>query len=66
MQTEPLNISTFNGTVTVTFSDAVIASTTRARVICVEGEPDVFYIPFEDIYFDMLRAMDKTIYRTRE
>jgi uncharacterized protein (DUF427 family) len=62
-QTEQLKIGTFDGTVTVTFSDAVIASTTRARMVCVEGEPDVFYIPFEDIYFEMLRAMDKTVHR---
>lgn len=61
--TEELKIRTFDGTVTVTFSDAVIASTTRARVVCVEGEPDVFYIPFKDIYFEMLRALDKTVHR---
>lgn len=64
MQIEPLSIGTFDGTVTVTFSDAVIASTTDARVVCVRGEPDVFYIPFEDIYFEMLRAMEKTIHRS--
>jgi uncharacterized protein (DUF427 family) len=63
MLSDQLSITTFQGTVTVTFSDAIIASTTRARVVCVEGEPDVFYIPFEDIYFEMLREMDKTVHR---
>ncbi|MBB6468769.1 DUF427 domain-containing protein [Aminobacter carboxidus] len=63
MQTEHLNISPFNGTVTVAFSDAIIASTTHAQVICVEGEPDVFYVPFEDIYFEMLTKSHKTVHR---
>ena len=63
METEQPNISTLSGTVTVTFSDAVVASTTEARIVCVDGEPDVFYVPFKDVYFEMLTAMDKTIYR---
>lgn len=63
METEQPQISTFSGTVTVTFSDAVVASTTEARMVCVGGEPDVFYVPFKDVYFEMLTAMDKTIYR---
>lgn len=64
MQSEQSKIMAFGGTVTVAFSDAVIASSTKAKMICVDGEPDVFYVPFEDIYFEFLTAMEKTVYRT--
>lgn len=36
------------------FSDAIIASTERAKVLHEDGHDPVFYIPFEDIYFDLL------------
>ncbi|TIT54413.1 MAG: DUF427 domain-containing protein, partial [Mesorhizobium sp.] len=49
-----LAITPFNGTVTVRFSDAIIASTERAKVLHEAGHDPVFYIPFEDIYFDLL------------
>ncbi|PDQ23023.1 hypothetical protein CN311_00780 [Mesorhizobium sanjuanii] len=56
-----LRIAPFEGTVTVRFSDAIIASTERAKVVYEQGDDSVFYIPFEDIYFDLL---EKTNNRT--
>ncbi|MBS3649295.1 DUF427 domain-containing protein [Pseudaminobacter sp. 19-2017] len=52
---EELSIEPFDGTVTVRFSDAVIASTRRARILQEPGREPVLYIPFEDIYFDFLK-----------
>jgi uncharacterized protein (DUF427 family) len=52
-----LVIEPFEGTVIVTFSDAIIASTDKARLVHEGGEEPVLYVPFEDIYFDFL---DKT------
>lgn len=45
-------IAPFDGSVTVFFSDSVIASTTSAKVLCVDDGPDVFYTPFKDVYFE--------------
>lgn len=56
-----LRIVPFEGTVTVRFSDAIIASSDRAKVLYEHGDDPVFYIPFEDIYFDLL---EKTNTRT--
>ena len=50
-----LVIEPFAGTVTVTFSDAVIASSDRALILRESGHEPVFYIPFEDIYFEFLQ-----------
>ena len=50
LSTEP-----FDGTVTVRFSDAIIASTRRAKVLREPGKDPVFYIPFDGIYFDFLK-----------
>jgi len=63
MASDQLRISLFTGTVTVMFSKLIIASSTDAKAICVDGEPDVFYIPFEDINFEHLTALDRTVYR---
>ncbi|WP_319944201.1 DUF427 domain-containing protein [Mesorhizobium sp. AR10] len=49
-----LLITPFDGTVTVRFSDAIIASTERAKVLHEDGRDPVFYVPFDDIYFDLL------------
>ena len=51
---EMLMIEPFVGTVTARFSDAVIASSDKAKVLRERGKDAVFYIPFEDIYFDFL------------
>jgi uncharacterized protein (DUF427 family) len=55
-----LVVEPFDGTVTATFSDAVIASTDRARILRESGHDPVFYIPFEDIYFEFLEQTGTT------
>jgi uncharacterized protein (DUF427 family) len=55
-----LTIEPFAGTVTVRFSDAIVAATERAKVLREEGHEPVFYIPFEDIYFDLFEKTDTT------
>ena len=49
-----VRIEPFRGTIKVTFSDAIIASTDNALQVVEEGRDPVYYIPFEDIYFDFL------------
>jgi len=55
-----LSIEPFAGTVTATFSDAIIASTDRAKMLRESGHDPVFYIPFEDIYFEFLEKSATT------
>ena len=55
-----LVVEPFDGTVTATFSDAVIASTDRALILRESGHEPVFYIPFVDIYFDFLEKTGTT------
>lgn len=50
---DQLTIERFAGTVTVRFSDAIVAATDRAIVVTEGVQDPVFYIPFEDIYFDL-------------
>ncbi len=50
-----LSIMPFDGVVNVLFSDAIVASTDNAKLVQEPGSEPVFYIPFEDIYFDFLR-----------
>ena len=38
---------------TVRFSDAIVASTERAKIVREDGHGPVSYIPFEAIYFDL-------------
>ncbi|MCT7374246.1 DUF427 domain-containing protein [Chelativorans salis] len=47
-------VEPFGGTVTVSFSDAIVASTREALLLREVGHEPVFYIPFRDIYFDFL------------
>ncbi|WP_246727803.1 DUF427 domain-containing protein [Chelativorans sp. Marseille-P2723] len=49
-------IEPYAGTVKVMFSDAIVASTDNAVLLKEEGHDPVFYIPFEDIYFEFLRS----------
>lgn len=42
------------GTVKVIFSDAIIASSDRALALRESGKDPVYYIPFDDIYFEFL------------
>ncbi|MBZ9888899.1 DUF427 domain-containing protein [Mesorhizobium sp. BR1-1-3] len=55
-----LAIEPFAGTVTVRFSDAIVAATERAKLLQEEGHEPVFYIPFEDIYFDLFEKTNTT------
>ncbi|AZN98772.1 DUF427 domain-containing protein [Mesorhizobium sp. M9A.F.Ca.ET.002.03.1.2] len=55
-----LTITPFDGAVTVRFSDAIIASSERAKVLYEEGHDPVFYIPFDDIYFEFLEKTNTT------
>lgn len=48
-----LAIEPFAGTGTVRFSDAIVASTERAKILREDGHDPVYYVPFEDIYFDL-------------
>ncbi|TGQ63498.1 MAG: DUF427 domain-containing protein [Mesorhizobium sp.] len=53
-------IEAFAGTVTVRFSDAIVAATERAKVLYQYGLEPVFYIPFEDIYFELFEKTNTT------
>ena len=53
-----ITVEPFDGAVTATFSDAVIASTAKALVLREADYPPVFYVPFEDIYFEFLKRSD--------
>lgn len=58
MRVENLTIVPYDGTVTVKFSDAVIASSTNAKVLTVDGREGVLFIPFEDVYFEFLSKLE--------
>ncbi len=53
-----ITVEPFDGVVTVSFSSAIIAASKNAKVLKETNHPDVFYIPFEDIYFDLLRRSE--------
>jgi uncharacterized protein (DUF427 family) len=55
-----LTIEPFVGAVTVRFSDAIVAATEHAKILREEGYAPVFYIPFEDIYFDLFEKTNTT------
>ncbi|RVD54004.1 MULTISPECIES: DUF427 domain-containing protein [unclassified Mesorhizobium] len=55
-----LTIEPFAGTVTVRFSDAVVAATEHAKVLREEGQEPTFFVPFEDIYFDLFEKTNTT------
>lgn len=55
-----MSIEPFEGTVTVTFSDAVIASTKNAKLLREDGHKPVFYVPFKDIYFEFLQKTNSS------
>ena len=69
MQTSPASpeypptapaILPFHGTVTVRFSDAIVASSECAKMLYEDGRDPVFYIPFEDIYFELFEKTNAT------
>jgi len=51
-----ITIEPFEGVVTVSFSDAILASSRKALILREGDYPPVFYIPFKDIYFELLNA----------
>jgi uncharacterized protein (DUF427 family) len=53
-----ITVEPFDGVVTVVFSDAILASTDEALVLREADYPPVFYIPFKDIYFELLKRSD--------
>ncbi|TIO29580.1 DUF427 domain-containing protein [Mesorhizobium sp.] len=53
-----ITVEPYIGTVTVRASDAVIASSTKAKVLTEPPYPRVLYIPFEDIDFEQLRKTE--------
>jgi uncharacterized protein (DUF427 family) len=53
-----ITVEPYIGTVTVRARDAVIASSTKAKVLTESPYPSVLYIPFEDIDFDQLRRTE--------
>ncbi|MBN9074183.1 MAG: DUF427 domain-containing protein [Rhizobiales bacterium] len=55
-------VAPFDGTVVVSFADAIIASSQDALVLREASYPPVFYIPFKDIYFDFLEETDTRSY----
>ena len=48
----------FDGVVTVAFSDAILASSDGALILREADYPPVFYIPFKDVYFELLKPSD--------
>ena len=55
-----IEIEPYDGTVTVTFSSAIVASTKRAKIVQEAGHEPVLYIPFDDIYFEFLHKSDRS------
>ena len=53
-----ITIEPYSGTVTVRAGDAIVASSTRAKLLTEPPYPGILYIPFEDIDFDQLRKTD--------
>jgi len=50
-----ITIEPFDGVVTVSFSDAILASSREALILREGSYPPVFYIPFKDIYFELMK-----------
>ena len=53
-----IKVEPFDGVVTVHFSDAIVASSDKALVLREGDYPPVFYVPFKDVYFELLRPTD--------
>lgn len=51
-------VEPFDGVVVVTFGDAIIASSEKALVLREASYPPVFYVPFDDVYFEFLQPTD--------
>jgi uncharacterized protein (DUF427 family) len=53
--TSEITVEKFDGVVTATFADVILASSQEALLLREEGHDPVFYIPFKDVYFTFLR-----------
>lgn len=53
-----ITVEPFDGTVVVTFAEAIIASSNHAKVLREALYAPVYYIPFKDIYFEFLTRTD--------
>lgn len=61
-----VTVEPFRGTVNVSFSDAMIASTEDALLLREQGHDPVFYVPFRDIYFEFLTPSSTTYHCPRK
>ncbi|CAM5571719.1 hypothetical protein MAUB1S_09605 [Mycolicibacterium aubagnense] len=55
-----ITVKPFDGTVTVSVGDTVIATSGRAQLLQEANYPPVLYVPFADIRFDMLVPTDSS------
>ena len=55
-----ITVEPYNGSVTVSFAGAIVASTENALVLREASYPPVFYIPFEDVYFEFLHRSNSS------
>jgi uncharacterized protein (DUF427 family) len=53
-----ITVAPYDGTVIVRAGEAVIASSTKAKLLTEAPYPSVLYIPFADIDFTQLRGTD--------
>jgi uncharacterized protein (DUF427 family) len=54
-----ITVEPYPGVVTVSLGSTVIASSKRALLLKEAGHDPVYYIPFEDIYFEHLARTDR-------
>lgn len=54
-----ITVEPYHGVVTASLGSTILASTKRALVLREAGRQPVFYIPFEDIYFEHLERTDR-------
>ncbi|HEV7253791.1 MAG TPA: DUF427 domain-containing protein [Mesorhizobium sp.] len=54
-----ITVEPYGGVVTASLGSTVLASTKRALVLSEAGHQPVFYIPFEDIYFEHFARTDR-------
>ena len=54
-----ITVEPYDGVVTVSLGSTIIASTKRAMELREADYPPVFYIPFQDIYFEHLERTER-------
>jgi len=55
-----ITVEPYDGVVTASLGSTILASSKRALVLREAGHQPVFYIPFEDIYFEHFERTDRT------